>query len=934
MENLANPLLRYCIIILCSYGALACSGSTKHVPDQLKTEYLTNPVGLDIKQPRLSWILNDDRRGAAQSAYRIIVSDSRRKAEHHTGNQWDSDKITSDSTLNIPYSGKPLESNKTYYWRVRTWDQDGKPGSWSQINTFHTGLLNNGEWQASWITIPDSSVNSPLFRNDFTLDEEIASAYAFVTGVGYYEFYLNGQKVGNHVLDPAITNYENKILYETYEVTPHLKAGKNGVGFWLGNGGYRINRSSNRWTWYGTDNFFGNPAGLMQLHVQFKDGSSKIITTNNEWKTSNSPIIYQNVYGGEDYDHRLEQPGWSKAGYDDSSWQQSLTTEKPDITLSSQLIEPMRVTQTLEPKRQINPEPGKHIYDFKQNFPGWWQIKVKGEAGAQIKVRASETLNDSLFPTPLEQGDQISTYQPYHDNVWTTYTLRGDGEEQWEPRFFYTGFRYLEVTVSDPDKISDFEIYGRVMHSDIDRNGSFSCSNTLLNQIYDAAVWSQKGNLHGYPTDCPHREKGAYNGDGQVIAETSMHDFHMQPMYTKWVNDMRDSQYENGRIPNTSPEILGGTGGGIAWGSAYILIPWWMYQYYEDRAILENHYETMKAYMGYLHDLARNDSVPSEEYIINEFGGKWDSIGEWEAPVRDRNGPVNPVTHTYYWYLDNIMFAKIAGELGYHQDQQRYRALADTIKEAFNHKFFDPETNLYGTSPLYQTYQLYALSGNLVPEANRQDVLDGLITDIMEPREGHLATGILGTKHLVNLLPQENREEILHTVATQTTYPSWGYWIKNGATTLWENWAGKNSHNHQMFGTINEYFYKYLAGIRSPVEGITTPGYKHIHIKPYIPDDLQFTEASLETVRGKVSSRWQKNDNYLVMHISIPANATAEVDIPLPSQSDFELKESETVIWSNGRIKLQQDGITELTRYEDYLKLQITSGTYQFQTEL
>ncbi|MDX1636857.1 MAG: family 78 glycoside hydrolase catalytic domain [Balneolaceae bacterium] len=939
MRNKVPPVLyqrlraAHCLlsfILLLVYG---CSFQQKAgPPDTLKVNYQERPAGLNHLQPRFSWILNDDRRGAGQTAYHIIVSRSRDDVEAGVGREWDTGKTISGETLNIRYGGESLESNTSYYWRVRIWDHNGDPSPWSEVHSFHVGLTEPSEWQAAWITPADTTVVSPLLRDGFELDGEIESAHAYVTGMGYYELYLNGEKVGDHVLDPAITDYDKSILYETYDVTDYLRQGDNAIGLWLGNGGYRISREQNRWTWYGTSNHFGTPGGLVQLHLRYRDGSTEIVGTDASWKSHPSPITYNNVYGGEDYDARREQDGWNEPGFDDTEWNPVETGEAPAGKLKPQLMAPVRVIETLQPRNRIQPAPGRYLYDLEQNIPGWWRIQVDGEAGTEIKVRAAETLNDSLHPTPLQPGDSLSTIHPFHSDVWTTYTLKGEGTETWEPRFFYSGFRYLEVTVSEPDNIDAFGIEGRVVHTDLERNGTFASSDTLLNAIYDAAIWSQRGNWHGYPTDCPHREKGGYNGDGQVIAEVSMHDFHMHPLFSKWLDDMRDSQYDNGRIPNTSPEILGGTGGGIAWGSAYILIPWWMYSYYDDKALLEDHYDSMKRYMQYLHTLARSDSNAAEPYIINEFGGHWDSIGEWEAPVLDRNGPVNPLTHTYYWYLDSITFAKIAGALDRQEDRSRYLALADTIKEAFNEKFFDPQTNLYGIDRPYQTYLLFALSGNLVPDGHRQAVLENLVRDITIAQEGHLGTGILGTKHLFDVMMDEGKQELLHAVVTKDTFPSWGHWIRNGATTLWEAWDATGSHNHQMFGSVSEYFYNYLAGIRPPTDpgSKTEKGYRHIHIMPRVPGQMTHAEGTLETVRGTVSSSWKKEGEEFNLNVTIPANTTATISVPKLEIDNVRVAESGSVVWDDGSTQSLPRGISFAANQNDYISFDVASGNYQF----
>lgn len=927
-----SSLYLFLILLLSSLLLANCSESGNSSGVQgLKVEYLTNPLGLDEENPRFSWIYEDDSRGAGQTAYRIIVSENPENLETEEGDYWDSGKINTSNSVNIPYEGEPLSSGLKYYWKVQVWDQDGEATSWSEAQYFQMGLLNPNDWQAEWITTPDSNVSSPLLRNEFTIAKEIKSAMAFVTGVGYYEFYLNGKKVGDHVLDPGITDFRDRILYETYDVTEYLNEGKNAAGFWLGNGAFRLKAEEGRWTWYGMNNQYGTPMGILQLHVQYADGSKEIIGSDGNWTTDSSPIIYNNVYGGEDYDARLEQTGWNTVGFDDSTWQPVEIVDDPDVIMDSQVMPPIRITETIEPVTQTNPKTGIYLYDLEQNIPGWWRLQVEGEAGTEIKIRGAETLNNKLFPKPLEEGNSLSTDKQYHANVWTTYTLSGDGLETYEPKFFYSGFRYIEVSVNDPQAIESLEIDGRVVHSDLKRTSSFSSSNTLLNQICEAAIWSQRGNLHGYPEDCPHREKGGYNGDGQVIAETSMHDFDMHALYAKWLNDMKDSQYDNGRIPNTSPLMLGGVGGGIAWGSAYILLPWWMYQYYDDTRLLEKHYPDMKEYMNYLESLAgESDENPEEEYIINEFGGYWDSLGEWEAPVRDRTGPVNPLTNTYYWYLNARTFADIAGVLGKTEDRQYYRSLADSIKEAFNEKFFLEEQNLYGTEEPYQGYLLFALRGDLVPEEHRQAVLDNLIYDIEVKSNGHLETGILGTKHLINVLPKEGREEVLHEIVTKTTFPSWGYWIENGATTLWESWNAESSHNHQMFGTVNEYLYKYLAGIQAPTNEGTSVGYKEIHIKPYIPDDVDWAEASIETVRGTVSSRWEKLENEIQMAITIPANATGKVSIPKLDWSDIQVSEGGEVVWKNNHFIENERGITRGSDEGEFVILHSKSGIYQF----
>ena len=900
---------------------------------ELKVEFISEPVGLDVEFPRFSWIPESEKRGAAQSAYRILVSNDLGQVEDLEGGLWDSGKVVSSETVHIRYEGPALQSNEDYYWRVHLWDELGKPSGWSDVQKFSTGLIHQGEWIGKWISHPDSTVSAPLLRTEFDLDKPLESATAFVSGAGYYELYLNGVKVGDHVLDPALTDFRKRILYETYDVTELLQSGKNGIGFWLGNGALRVRDTNDRWTWHRMDNNFGNPMGRLQIHIRFEDGTEEVVVTDTGWKGSSSPLTYNNVYGGEDYDARLEQGGWSEPGFEDSGWDDVKLVEDPALIMDSQVMSPIRVVETIEPVRSIRTGDKKWLYDLGQNIPGWWRISVTGEEDTVVRIRGAETLNDQRYPKVLEPGDSLSRYNQYHRETWTDYTLKGGGPETYEPRFFYTGFRYIEVSTDQPETIQDLRVEGRVVHTDLERTGHFESSDTLFNRIYEASVWAQRGNLHGFPTDCPHREKGGYTGDAQVIAETSMHDFQMHAFYEKWLNDMRDAQQENGRIPNTAPTLLGGMGGGIAWGSAYILIPWWIYQYYGDQTLLEEHYPTMKDYMEYLEELAATDEGPERPYIIDEFGGFWDSLGEWEAPVGERTGPVNPLTNTYYWYLNAQTFAKISGLLGQATERDRYLSLADSIREAFNREFFIPELNLYGTEEPYQSYLLFALSGEMVPEDHRGAVLNNLIQDIMDTRNGHLGTGILGTKHLVNFLPQNGFEDVLHTITSKRTYPSWGYWIENGATTLWESWDGDTSHNHQMFGMVSEYFYKYLAGIRSPADGGTTVSYKHIHIEPYLPEGLNWAEAAVQTVRGKISSKWEKTELGFILKVEIPANTTGTVVLPVKGLGEVRITEGGDHIWEAGRLFGEADGVKSINSLEDQIVLEINSGNYLFLVE-
>jgi alpha-L-rhamnosidase len=927
-KTFRTSLIRAIFIVLVVVINISCTDSKKTLVTNLQCEYLTNPLGVDIQQPRFSWNISSELRGVSQSAYRIIVADSPEKLRKKQGNIWDSEKVMSEQSTNLVFQGAPLQSGRNYYWNVIVWNQDDEQISISEAAFFYTGLLSMSDWEAQWITAIDTSISAPLFRKEFEVDKKIRSAYAYVTGVGYYELYLNGEKVGCHVLDPGRTEYRKRILYSTYDVTEQLKKGLNVAGIILGNGSYRLYLTKDRFGWIRNETPNNIPRSIMQLDITYTDGSKSRIITDKSWKFSDSPITYNNIFGGEDYDARLEKPGWSSAGFDMSDWHDVAVVSTPGVDLQSQLMPPIKVVNTIKPVSQTNPEPGVYLYDLGQNIPGWCRLKVRGASGVKLRVRGAETLNDSILEKPLQPGDRIST-QVYHSNVWTDYTLKGNSNEVYEPRFFYTGFRYVEITTDDPDILESLEMEGRVVSTALEPNGQFITSDSLINKIYRASRWSQIGSSQGVCASDPHREKGGYGADNQVVVEKSIHDFQMASFYTKWLDDWRDSQYENGGMPNTAPTYVGGRGGGIPWGSAYILIPWWMYQYYSDIRILENHYLKMTYYHNYLANLARTDSNPGEAYIINEFDIYWLSLGEWISPGR-AEGPNRPMVSTYYYYLNTSVMSKIASVLGHNDDALKYSALADTIKNEINKKFFDPETNQYGTDTLYQTYQVLALAGDIVPEGHQEEVMQSLIDDINITHKGHLNTGILGTKYLWQVLAQAGRSDLAYSVITQTTYPGYGYWIANGATTLWEAWGGYNGHNHQMFGSVVDFFYKYLAGIRSPMDSGTTTGYKHIHIQPYVPDGLSSVEASFRTIEGIVESAWENQSDLFRLRVGIPANSDASISIPLLDFENISVTENGNPVWANRSFVEGVKGISGASIGKDFITFSTGSGSYDF----
>jgi alpha-L-rhamnosidase len=520
--NLNFNLIPILFLVVSFLIFTGCNSQQDTEVKDLTVEYLINPVGVDIPSPRFSWKIASAGRGVYQEASRIIVSERPEEVKKKTGNIWDSGRIPGDNTINIPYSGVSLQSNTTYYWRVCLWINEDD-FVWSEPASFHTGILDPSEWKAEWITTREEIVHeSPLFRKEFEAGKSIKQAFAFVTACGFFEMYLNGQKVSDHVLNPSITDYRKTVLYSVYDVTSLLKRGDNTVGAMLGNGAWNLRKTKGRWSWGNGGSSFGNPCFMMQLMITYRDGSKDMVITDSTWKTAPGPITFNNLYGGEDYDARRELPGWSAGGFDDAAWSPVVTAANPAGKLKARLMPANRVTNTLQPVKEINPEPGKYIFDLGRNIVGWWRVEVKGTPGQVIRIRAEERLNNLTFPKPLEEGDRISDNTRFHPYIWTDYTIGSNETGIYEPRFFYTGFRYIEVTTSDKKNPETLKVEGRVVRTALERNGSFESSDSLLNQIHRAGLWSQKGNNISYPTDCPHREKGAYTATGLDFVKASL----------------------------------------------------------------------------------------------------------------------------------------------------------------------------------------------------------------------------------------------------------------------------------------------------------------------------------------------------------------------------------------------------------------------------
>ncbi len=569
-------------LVLALLPGLGAPASAALRVERLQCEYLDNPLGIDAPQPRLSWIIASNERGVKQTAYQILVAGSAAALEQNQADLWDSGKVESDETAQIRYAGKPLGSGRQAFWKVRVWDQAGGTSE-SQSARWEMGLLQPGDWGAKWVarTTDTNSNPAPLLRRVFKLDGKIKQARASICGLGYYELYLNGRQVGDHVLDPGYTRYDRRAFYVTYDVTDQLKAGGNAVGVILGNGWFNCHTRA-VWNFHQAP-WRAAPKLLLQLRVDYTDGRRETIVSDESWKCSTGPIVFDSIYGGETYDARLEKPGWTTVAYDDAHWEGVQLVAAPPGKLAAQMMPPIKVHETLKPVKITEPKPGLFLFDIGQNLAGRAELTVSGPAGARVQMRYGERLfpDGTLDTRDIEQ--HVKRLGPEQQYQTDTYILKGDGRETWHSRFTYHGFQYVAIT-GFPGRPTLANLRAQFLHSAVPRAGEFTCSNPLLNRIQRAAYWSFLSNLQGIPTDCPHREKNGWTGDAHLACEQAQFNFFPVPVHQKWINDLGDEQKPAGQLPGIVPTSGWGYGfgSGPAWDSAFLLIPYYEYLYYGD----------------------------------------------------------------------------------------------------------------------------------------------------------------------------------------------------------------------------------------------------------------------------------------------------------------------------------------------------------------
>jgi alpha-L-rhamnosidase len=836
-------------------------------PIHLGCEYQIDPLGIEDARPRLSWEVNDSRRGAKQSAYEIVVGSSP-AALDAGGDLWKPGMISSDQSIHIVYEGKPLESRQRCFWKVRTWDAHGQASPWSEAAWWEMGLLRRDDWKGNWIGSsvvggPYSIPPAPYFRKQFDVGRSVAHARLYVTALGAYEFELNGARVGEAAFAPGRTEYRKRVPYHVYDVTSLLKSGENVCGAVLGDGWYCGHLHSDPRQTYGD-----RPRLLAQLEIQFADGTSAMIATDKTWRTSEGPIRSSDMLMGEDYDARLEIAGWSSPGFVDSGWESTIEFADPGIEIVAHRAPPIRRMQDVKPiaPPTVSANKRRWLFDLGQNIVGRIRLKVRADAGKVIDIRYTEMLDKDGKPYTLALRTARATDH---------YTTKGGGEEIYEPHFTFHGFRYVELR-DYPGTPTIDDVTGIVLHSDTPPTGTFECSDPMINQLQRNIVWSQRGNFLDIPTDCPQRdERLGWTGDAQVFIRTAAFNMDVANFFTKWLQDVSDSQGEDGRIPSVVPHVESIYGeGGPAWADAAVICPWTVYRCYGDRRILETCYPTMERFMQFLERNCVN-------YIRADEHWKWKGYGDWLSINAET--PSDYIGTAFYAYCTRLM-TEIATVIGRENDAAKYRTLLEDLRAAWQKRFVDADGSINVET---QTAYVLALHFDLLPEDLRAGAFKALVTDI-ESREMHLSTGFVGTPYLNHVLTRFGRMDIAYALLNQKTFPSWLYPITQGATTMWERWdawthekgfndTGMNSFNHYAYGAVGEWMYAAIAGI--DLDG-RQAGYKRMVIRPRPGGSLTSARARLQSMYGPIESAWRIENGKMHLDVEIPANTTAMIELP------------------------------------------------------
>jgi alpha-L-rhamnosidase len=889
----------------------------------LRTEYRIDPLGIDEVQPRLSWQVESKSRGEKQTAFQILVASSAKLLQQGKGDLWDSGRFMSDETIGTVYAGSPLVSQEHCYWKVRIWNQEGQ-ATWSHPAEWSMGLLKPEDWLSGWIgydaerlklahpLLADGAGDGqkadpylppvPYFRKNFNVGRSIVRATLYASALGLAEVHLNGHRVSEDFFTPGWTDYDKRVLYRTYDVTPLVNRGENVVGAMLADGWYSgyIGYAKKR-------DYYGKlPRVRLQLQLEYSDGTSAIVGTGPDWKATTGPVREADFLKGETYDARQEQDGWDQPGFKDDQWQPVITDNEVHPLMQAHPGPPVRVIAGFKAKTISEPKPGVYVLNLGQNFAGIARLKVVGQSGQKITLRFAERLNPdgTIYTTNLRSARSTDTY-----------ICKGKGVEIWEPHFTFHGFQYVEVTGLKSSPTEDM-VVGLALSSDTPVVGSFTCSDPMLNQLYNNIYWTQRANFIDIPTDCPQRdERLGWTGDAQVYVRTATLNCDVEAFYTKWLVDLdEDGQRADGEFPMVAPVKVAGDDGGPAWADSGVICPWTIYDVYGDRRILERHYEAMTRFIAFCQNRSKASLLPPDKYHC---------FGDW-LNIND-NTP-NDVICTAYFAYSTKLTAQAAEVLGKTADSAKYHELFNRIKAAFNQAYVTDDGRIKGDT---QTGYVLALKFDLV-EGERAKLAAQHLVENIAKRDWHLSTGFIGTKDLMLVLSKIGRNDVAYRLIYNDTFPSWGFSIKQGATSIWERWdgwtpekgfqdPGMNSFAHYSFGAVYQWMVENIGGIRS--DG---PSYKHLIIAPQLDGRLTHATVGYDSIRGHIESVWKRDGDKFILDVTIPANTTATVHLPMnPSANSGTITESGQPLESAKGVKL-------LRRENDCAVLELESGSYHF----
>jgi alpha-L-rhamnosidase len=879
---------------------------------RLRVEYQTNPVGIDVHQPRFSWETKANVRNLTQIAYELRVALTPSKLKSDEPPFWKSGKVHSDESNQVAYTGPALESGKRYYWTVRVWDNQNHITDWAIPGYWEMGLLKSSDWKGTWIepqTSEGTKIEEPcqMVRKSFKLRKEVRSARLYITAHGLYELEVNGEKPNDWLFTPGWTSYNKHLQYQTYDLTKLLRKGENAIGVTLGNGWYRGDIG-----WSRQGNLYGSQTGLLaQLEVVYSDGSRAIIPTDKSWRYHSGPILLSEIYHGEKYDARLQIPGWTQPGFLDLGWKPVAIKNYPKENLAAQTAPPVRRMAELTPVKIFTAPNGDTLVDMGQNMVGWIQLRATGNPGRKITLRHAEVLDKA--------GNMyFDNYRAAKQTI--EYTFFSDQEEVYEPHFTFQGFRFVKV--SGFPKMPDIEnITGIVIHSDMNPVGEFACSDPMINQLQHNIQWGLMGNFLDVPTDCPQRdERLGWTGDAQVFAPTACFNRDAASFYTKWLKDMAFDQFPDGRIPHVIPDILKDAGS-TGWADAAVIVPWTLYREYGDKRILEQQYESMKAWVNYMKTRA------GSTFLWNNG----EHFGDWLAFASDRSDYTGATTDkdliaTAYFAWSTKLLGQVAAILNKVEDVETYRELFNNIRGAFQKEFVTPNGRLSSNT---QTAYVLALNFGLVPDYQRDSVAARLAHDVKS--FGHITAGFIGSSLVNPVLSDFGYNDLAYMLLMRKEYPGYLYPITKGATTIWERWdgikpdgsfqdPGMNSFNHYAYGAIGNWMYTRTAGIQQDPE---VPGYKKFVIRPVPGGGLSWVRAEHQSIYGLIKSDWKRENNQLKMHITIPVNTVAEVYVKTNDHSQ---------ITEGGQPISSIPEISFLRMDKGYAVFLVGSGFYEFVT--